>query len=871
MTTTASAASGIQIYNYTSGKTTTYTDKQVQYVCNNAVLQISDTPGILINGTALGPYEDIFKDFYGIKCTLNAAGTKLTISYNSTVIALTLGSTTAVVNGTKKTMSVAPVKIKYKSSGKEKILVPTRFVTETLGMSYTWDSSASKVSIVKKTNLIYNNNNINYTSSLGRITYDGNLIATNNIPVIQISNTAMIPAYNVLKKVLGFGYKFNEASNSITLTKGDITLVMTLGSTNAYVNGESIDCGTAPCLVNFTDYKKELVVVPAYFVAQVFSYDYAWNNTTKIAAFTSNEKIGVWKESVIYNIVNESDINNTSQISNLEEDIYKSIPAEIYEHLQSDSTADYIKEQVSLINQSSIYMNNTTSQVSYLTNIYKDNNVAYNSTETYHVSFSEPVYQVENLGFNENDLLTLRFPNTTCSSRFYNLSGSLITNIATDISSTKGCSEINLQLASKRLNYDIRFSEDNLSLIITVFPNYLTDIIFGKNEAGIEFLQLKALFPIDAEITASGDFIGIMFDDMVNLVGDYDITELNTNSLVSLALSTYDMNSLALFLGMTDSEANLHPETNDNEFTIYFTENKSAIDSNLGIKIYNYLDIPLPEGITIDQISDKDEYYNHRIILTLPGDHSEFYNQNKIINSCITVSNVNVSVNSNTTSITITTDVVQGYKIEEGNNSFKLKVGNPDEFYSKIVVLDAGHGGKDPGAIKNGTNEKDLNFKILNQYVAEYFKDSDIKVYFTRVTDTLINLYDRAAFPTEVGADFFISLHMNSNNTASVNGTGVYYSVNNTSKSESGLNSKILASTLAKNISDAINTKNNGALTANFVVIRETRVPAVLIELAFMSNASDYKKITTESVQKKAAKTIYDTIVTMFEAYPTNR
>ena len=132
-------------------------------------------------------------------------------------------------------------------------------------------------------------------------------------------------------------------------------------------------------------------------------------------------------------------------------------------------------------------------------------------------------------------------------------------------------------------------------------------------------------------------------------------------------------------------------------------------------------------------------------------------------------------------------------------------------------------------------------------------------------------MYERADFASRVEADMFISLHMNSVSSTSVSGTSVYYSLLNTSVTSGGLNSKQMASTLTDNLSKALGTKNRGVATANFVVIRETRMPAVLIELAFITNASDRKIITTEATQRKAAKTIYDTVVSFFKDYPTGR
>jgi len=167
--------------------------------------------------------------------------------------------------------------------------------------------------------------------------------------------------------------------------------------------------------------------------------------------------------------------------------------------------------------------------------------------------------------------------------------------------------------------------------------------------------------------------------------------------------------------------------------------------------------------------------------------------------------------------------------------------------------------------------EKDLNFTILNTYTKDIFALSDIKVYFTRETDVKIDLYERAAFASKINADMFISLHMNANNSSSVKGTEVFYSAENNNTSVTGFNSALLAKTLANNISAEISTKNRGASKSDFVVVKYNTVPAVLIELGYMTNKSDLAKLTDKTYQQKAAKTIYQCVEDIFELYPVKR
>jgi N-acetylmuramoyl-L-alanine amidase len=217
--------------------------------------------------------------------------------------------------------------------------------------------------------------------------------------------------------------------------------------------------------------------------------------------------------------------------------------------------------------------------------------------------------------------------------------------------------------------------------------------------------------------------------------------------------------------------------------------------------------------------------------------------------------------------------MLQGYEIFTDEDYIYVNVGNPRDIYKNIVVLDPGHGGTAPGAIYNDVKEKNLNFKILYEIGKNFFNSdpSKLKVYYTRETDVDISLADRAAFADKIGADLFVSLHMNANTNKSVYGTEVYYSNSNNKKNKAGLNSETLAKLFVNNISSSLKTNNRGTRAAQYTVVHKNTVPAVLIELGFMSNSSDFAKITDSSFQYNAAKAIYETLLQVFELYPTGR
>ena len=148
------------------------------------------------------------------------------------------------------------------------------------------------------------------------------------------------------------------------------------------------------------------------------------------------------------------------------------------------------------------------------------------------------------------------------------------------------------------------------------------------------------------------------------------------------------------------------------------------------------------------------------------------------------------------------------------------------------IMLDAGHGGKDPGAVYNGRQEKDDTL-ALTLAVGEILQGRGIDVLYTRTTDVYESPYQKAMEANEAGADFFVSIHRNSyptDNTASGVETLVY--------DKSGLKLQ-----MAENIDEqleAIGFVNLGVKERpGLVVLRRTRMPAVLVEAGFINSDTD--------------------------------
>ena len=151
-----------------------------------------------------------------------------------------------------------------------------------------------------------------------------------------------------------------------------------------------------------------------------------------------------------------------------------------------------------------------------------------------------------------------------------------------------------------------------------------------------------------------------------------------------------------------------------------------------------------------------------------------------------------------------------------------------------IIVLDPGHGGTDPGASGNGLQEKNLTLaiglKVKQLIEANYIAD----VRVTRAADIYVGLSERADFANIIGASYFVSLHHNAGG-----GTGFEsYIYPGTSSSETGRRQDVMHGEIM-NFLSGYGVRDRGQKEANFAVLRETAMPAILLENLFIDTVND--------------------------------
>ncbi|MBN2272184.1 MAG: N-acetylmuramoyl-L-alanine amidase [Sedimentisphaerales bacterium] len=168
---------------------------------------------------------------------------------------------------------------------------------------------------------------------------------------------------------------------------------------------------------------------------------------------------------------------------------------------------------------------------------------------------------------------------------------------------------------------------------------------------------------------------------------------------------------------------------------------------------------------------------------------------------------------------------------------------------SGCVVIDAGHGGKDPGATSClGFQEKTVNLAVA-QKVASLLGRSGVKAIMTRSSDTFIELEERAAVANRCDADLFVSIHADSCPNSSTRGFTIYVS------RSASWSSRRAASAIVKSLAKTGLT-SRGTQKADYRVLVQTRGPAVLIELGYLSNISDAGLLRDSSFQSRLAQAI---------------
>lgn len=284
-----------------------------------------------------------------------------------------------------------------------------------------------------------------------------------------------------------------------------------------------------------------------------------------------------------------------------------------------------------------------------------------------------------------------------------------------------------------------------------------------------------------------------------------------------------------------------------------------------GVKLTELVPSVMPEGS--DAESSKEDAglkllytgsydeTNIRYTMTFPGNLADIGSGTLQINDGVmnSIDVANDSINQ-TTSIVFNAKSRLVYEANTNpeTNTTEISILKPYAAKDRLVVIDSGHGGSDPGAQYGGLNEKDLNLNIALK-VNDILKSKNIITYMTRDDDTFIPLHTRADIANNLNAALFLSIHNNAYNSSEY-GTETLYFPGTTGSSFA----RIVQDTLV----NALGTNDRGIIQRpNLVVLNSTKMPAVIAEIAYLTNTDDRSKLMDESFLQKTAEALADAVI----------
>lgn len=741
-----------------NSKNVTYTGKQIKLQVNGSNKSISKTPGILMGsaGYAMMPYYETFVTS-SIKMKRNYVKAKkqLTLTYHSNTLIMTVGKKTAVFNGKTVSLPVAPVSVKYRSSGVTRILVPSKRVAELFGLQYQWKSSISTIVISSNNNeiskpdspvvnpTVYYKGNNSYKVNKRTVSYNDTAISLSTAPALLIDGYNYVPYKEVfVEQGPKVSSSYVSSSQKLTLTNtlcgNKNVLVMNVNSTKATLNGKSVTLTKAPLSIQFSKNGASHIYVPAKTVGTLLGFAYSYNSSTKNINYVPGFSIKYIGSYTAYTRTKVS-----VQASG------KTVQTDMPGILEENST---------LIPA----------------------NATFNSIYGLGVSYTY-----------KNKTVTLKKDNIT-----------IVTKVNSKIATINGVDKT-----------------------MPVATRLITLVSSGTNYAMVP--------------------------------GEFICTQLGLNYSYSKGVSYITKKTSGNVTTKPDNTINggTSTDTSDNNFSATIT-------------------LKRPSSVAKGSISCTDDYNNKKMILSMPGNQTTFYKNNKpTLPSGVTMS-TSYSSTTGKTSITFSTSTINGFRVKEDNSNIYIMNGKPTDIFKNVIVLDAGHGGSDSGAVGHGYYEKDFTLGIVLAAKALFDQNSDYKVYYTRTTDVYPSLSDRYKLANNVGADLFISVHINSAG-ATATGTETLYNPDRNKISTAGLSCYQLANITQKYVLAATGLSNRGLkerctrLGNGLAVLNYNNGPATLTEIGFISNKTE-AKLMAENLSNYGAA-IYHAVLNASTTYPTKR
>ena len=290
----------------------------------------------------------------------------------------------------------------------------------------------------------------------------------------------------------------------------------------------------------------------------------------------------------------------------------------------------------------------------------------------------------------------------------------------------------------------------------------------------------------------------------------------------------------------------------------------------------HHLSLTMPAQIDPSEVSIVQEDDLTRFKISVPGISASYFYDYPMAGNCEGIVDLTYDESDHGGVIELTCDGIYVMTKTIRQDRLYLDLSLPSKVFDAVLVVDAGHGGKDSGAIAGGVEEKDINLAIVQKirsnfdsqktkagadYVDDHFSVyqqegiGTVGVYYTRLSDRSVGLTERAAMANKLPADLFLSVHINSTATgrsSTINGTAVMYKV-----SDKSGRSKEFSSLVLDRLLTGLGSKSKGLIAGDEIyIVRTANMPVALAEIGFITNDAERGKMLSDGYQTDCADAI---------------
>lgn len=679
-----------------------------------------------------------------------------------------------------------------------------------------------------------------YQNRAVTLVLNGQQLPEADMPPIILQDRTYVPLRHVFE-AMGAIVDFHDAQRRILIAFGDDLIVMYIGQYHFDLSGVTHQMDVAPQIIN------DRTMVPVSFVASAMGFDVGWDSATFTVTLTAggngalNAPPPGGGNDVPGNGYYGDEFDLTNWAHNQELDFAEMSKDVSPGRIGAMAHAQTVVSSVGTNQESNRFVISATSAIT--------------SVDWFILSDGRLVVDIFNA-----------MPEV--ASNTLNVRGSLVraVRVGHQIIGANNVARVVFDLEAPII-YSVELSANRRDVVVTLERNIINSLnvaIAGDFAAhGRESIVIDGCISPVVDVFLLDDPLRLVIDVQHSVLG-FDLGGYilaNSHFVEKVRYGQFDENTVRIVVDLLQN-VSFAVEHGGNRTVIQISEptyRNITFDRVMGA-----MAITKPHGgFDIGGLVTSDQYLLRRYSVTLPGDFSGFFGYGTYAVRGGLLSGVEIVTRYGLTTFYFNTRQIMAFIITQDEDTIFVRPVPPREKYPFVVFIDPGHGGTDPGAVHGGMREADVNLDVANMVLEILRRDGIVRAYTTRYTDVAVPNAQRAQMANEA-AHIFVSIHHNAAN-GRAHGTETLYAIHN---DERGLdfNSHHLAQIFQDNLVDALGSVDRGArYRPRIIVLNQTRIPAVLVEVGFMDNPQEAARIATQEHRRKAAQAIVNSIYEAFE------